>query len=76
VGIWRSRNGNRQAVAIPKEEYRLVQWFPKFPGDPRKGICNSYFEVECFVKNNRETSLIGDVYFVLLLEYVVKRRAG
>jgi hypothetical protein len=21
-------------VAIPKEEYRLVQWFPKFPGDP------------------------------------------
>jgi hypothetical protein len=64
VGIWRGRDGNRQAGAIPKEEYRLVQWFPKFQGDPWIRIYNSYFEVQCFVKNNRGTSLIGDMFIL------------
>jgi hypothetical protein len=32
------------------------------PEDPCIHFCNGYFEVWCFVKNNRRTSLIGGVF--------------
>jgi hypothetical protein len=36
----------------------------QFPGDPWIHFCNGYFEVWCYVKNNRGASLRDDMFIL------------